>query len=208
VGWTGAGFGRGPYAWNGTRPTGQPLGRLKRQSGRHGGASLDDSTIREFLVTTYPRLVAGVALITGSRAAAEDAVQEALARAWERSERGERIESLPAWVTRVAVNLSKSRLRRMRVEARHREISDQLLDEGGSASDARIDVTRALADLPQRQREVTVLRYYLGLNVSEIAATLELHEGTVKTSLFRARAALAAALGEPVEEENDHVALG
>ena len=182
---------------------------MKRQSGRHGGASLDDSTIREFLVTTYPRLVAGVALITGSRAAAEDAVQEALARAWERSERGDRIESLPAWVTRVSVNLSKSRLRRMRVEARHREISDhEVPDGGGSASDARIDVTRALSDLPQRQREVTVLRYYLGLNVAEIADTLELHEGTVKTSLSRARAALTAALGEPVEEENDHVALG
>ena len=147
-------------------------------------------------------------MITGSRAAAEDAVQEALARAWERSERGERIESLPAWVTRVAVNLSKSRLRRMRVEAKHRAISEELTDGSASASDMRIDVARALADLPQRQREVTVLRYYLGLNVGEIAETLELHEGTVKTTLFRARAALAAALGEPVEEENDHVALG
>ena len=86
--------------------------------------------------------------------------------------------------------------------------SHELADETASASDARIDVSRALADLPQRQREVTVLRYYLGLNVAEIAEALELHEGTVKTSLFRARAALAAALGEPVEEENDHVALG
>ena len=160
-------------------------------------------------MTTYPRLVAGVALIAGSRAAAEDAVQEALARAWERSERGEWIESLPAWVTRVAVNLSKSRLRRMRVEARHREIVDhEPRDGGGSASDARIDVARALAGLPHRQREVTVLRYYLGLNVAEIADTLQIREGTVKTSLFRARAALAAALGEAVEEENDHVALG
>lgn len=159
-------------------------------------------------MTTYPRLVAGVALIAGSKAAAEDAVQEALARAWERSERGERIESLPAWVTRVAVNLSKSRLRRMRVEARHREVSDGLSDGTASASDARIDVARALANLPQRQREVTVLRYYLGLNVAEIAEALEIHRGTVKTSLFRARAALAAELGEPVEEENDHVALG
>ena len=97
----------------------------------------------------------------------------------------------------------------MRVEAKHREIADAGCRTGtASASDARIDVARALADLPQRQREVTVLRYYLGLNVAEIAETLELHEGTVKTSLFRARAALAAALGEPVEEENDHVALG
>jgi RNA polymerase sigma-70 factor (ECF subfamily) len=152
--------------------------------------------------------VAGVALITGSRAAAEDAVQEALARAWERSERGEQIESLPAWVTRVAMNLSKSRLRRMRVEAKHRADVALVTADGGSTSDARIDIARALADLPHRQREVTVLRYYLGLNVSEIALTLELNEGTVKTSLFRARKALAAVLGEPVEEANDHVALG
>jgi RNA polymerase sigma-70 factor, ECF subfamily len=152
--------------------------------------------------------VAGVALITGSRGAAEDAVQEALARAWERSERGEHIENLAAWVTRVAVNLSKSRLRRMRVEAKHRvDVAPTPVGDGGSSSDARIDIRRALAALPRRQRETTVLRYYLGLNVAEIAATLELNEGTVKTSLFRARQALAKALGEPAEEE-DHVALG
>lgn len=183
---------------------------MRRQCGeREAHDLLDELTIREFLATTYPRLVAGVALVTGSRAAAEDAVQEALARAWERSERGEQIESLPAWVTRVAMNLSKSKLRRMRVEARHREaVATMPAADGGAASDSRIDVVRALAELPRRQREVTVLRYYLGLNVAEIARSLELNEGTVKTSLFRARQALAAALGEPVEEANDHVALG
>ena len=152
--------------------------------------------------------MAAVALIAGSRAAAEDAVQEALARAWERSERGERIESLPAWVTRVAMNLSKSRLRRMRVEAKHRADVAGVAADGGLRSDAAIDVGRALAALPHRQRQVTVLRYYLGLNVAEIARTLELNEGTVKTSLFRARRALAAVLGESAEEANDHVALG
>ena len=149
-----------------------------------------------------------MALITGSRAAAEDAVQEALARAWERSEHGEQIESLPAWVTRVAMNLSKSRLRRMRVEAKHRDGVAPISDGEAGDTDSRIDIKRALADLPHRQREVTVLRYYLGWNVAEIARALELNEGTVKTSLFRARKALAAALGEPAEEENDHVALG
>jgi RNA polymerase sigma factor (sigma-70 family) len=190
------------------------VGRLGRQSvGRQRGTELlDEATIREFLATTYPRLVAGVALITGNRGAAEDAVQEALARAWERSGRGEQIENLAAWVTRVAVNLSKSRLRRMRVEARHREeLASRPPSDGGSSSDARIDIRRALADLPRRQRETTVLRYYLGLNVAEIAETLQLNEGTVKTSLFRARQALAAALGDPEaeapEEESDHARL-
>ena len=179
---------------------------MRRQCGeREARDLLDEPTIRDFLATTYPRLVAGVALITGSRAAAEDAVQEALARAWERSERGEQIESLPAWVTRVAMNLSKSKLRRMRVEAKHREtvaVAERVDEAAGSVS--RIDIRRALAELPRRQRETTVLRYYLGLNVAEIAQALELNQGTVKTTLFRARQALAVALGEPVEEATDH----
>jgi len=48
-------------------------------------------------------------LVCGSMPAAEDAVQEALARAWERSERGQDIGSLPAWVTTVARNLLRDR---------------------------------------------------------------------------------------------------
>jgi DNA-directed RNA polymerase specialized sigma24 family protein len=49
---------------------------------------VDEVAIREFLHTAYPRLVAAVALACQSRPAAEDAVQEALLRAWERSEKG------------------------------------------------------------------------------------------------------------------------
>ena len=138
--------------------------------------------IRDFLANTYPRLVAAVALIAGSRAAAEDAVQEALARAWERSDRGEEIDSLPAWVTRVAVNLSKSRLRRNRAEARAR--TKMTVGAGPQISTEEIvDLDRALAALPGRQRGCVVLHYYLGLDVSEVAESLGVSQGTVKTSL-------------------------
>jgi RNA polymerase sigma-70 factor (ECF subfamily) len=82
---------------------------------------LDEATIRDFIERDYPRLVAAVTLGCGSWAVAEDAVQEALSRAWERSERGERIDSLVAWVTRVALNLSRSWLRRVRAERQARE---------------------------------------------------------------------------------------
>jgi RNA polymerase sigma-70 factor (ECF subfamily) len=185
-------------------PAGQPLGGFERQCGDGGGSELlSEADIREFLATGYPRLVAGLALVAGSRAAAEDAVQEAVARAWERSERGDRIESLPAWVTRAAVNLSRSRWRRMRVESRARDDLAPVDAAGSSPSDARIDVRRALLALPRRQREATVLRYYLGLDVREVAEALGVTEGTAKTTLFRARQALAAALGDP-EEANDH----
>jgi len=77
---------------------------------------VDEVALREFLHTSYPRLVAAVALVCGSRAAAEDAVQEALLRAWERSEKGDEIRSLEGWVTTVALNLARSGLRRIRSE--------------------------------------------------------------------------------------------
>jgi len=149
----------------------------------------------------YPRVVAAVAMAGGSRASAEDAVQDALARAWERSERGERIDSLPAWVTTVALNLSRSRWRRVLAERRARarlgvERSDQ------PAPEDLLDLERALAGLSRRQREAVVLRYYLGEDVARVARILGVTEGTVKTTLHRARKALAAALDD---REDDRV---
>lgn len=162
--------------------------------------ALDDETIREFLETSYPRLVAAVTLVAGSREAAEDAVQEALARAWERAGM-EQIRSLPAWVTKVSLNLSRSRWRRLRAEAR---ATERLLPTSSLApSESPLDVQRALTRLSRRQREVTVLRYYLGMDLSEIASVLGVSEGTVKTQLFRARRALAELLGDGEQEEVD-----
>jgi RNA polymerase sigma-70 factor, ECF subfamily len=146
-------------------------------------------------------LVGALSLVCGSRAAAEDAVQEALARAWEQEERGRRIESLEAWVTRVAMNLARSRWRRLRIERRQAQRPMNVPEPTGDA----IDLRRGLAQLSPRQREVTVLRYYLDLDVTEIASLLGVSEGTVKTQLHRARASLARALGgQELEEANDH----
>jgi RNA polymerase sigma-70 factor (ECF subfamily) len=167
---------------------------------------LNEQAIRDFLAEDYPRLVAAVALVSGSRAVAEDAVQEALARAWERSERGDRIVSLKAWVITVSMNLARSGLRRLRAERRARE----RLPSGASAvpSDHAelVDLRGALMALPRRQREATVLRYYLDLDVAEVAAALRISEGTAKTTLHRARRSLATALHTEDEQEVDPVA--
>ena len=165
---------------------------------------VDEVALREFLHTSYPRLVAAVALVCGSRPAAEDAVQEALLRAWERSEKGDKIQSLDGWVTTVALNLARSGLRRIRSERRARaRLGTSGVGEPLTAD--RIDVDRALATLPRRQREVAVLRYYLQLDTREVASVLGLNEGTIKSTLFRARVALAEALGiDNSEEANDH----
>jgi RNA polymerase sigma-70 factor (ECF subfamily) len=167
---------------------------------------VDEVALQEFLHTRYPRLVAAVALASGSRAAAEDAVQEALLRAWERSEKGDEIESLNAWVTTVALNLARSGLRRLRSErkARARLRGSGWSDDHAPSADRTVDVGRALATLPRRQREIVVLRYYLQMNTREVATALRINEGTVKSTLFRARAALADALGIDETEEANH----
>jgi RNA polymerase sigma-70 factor (ECF subfamily) len=139
--------------------------------------------------------VAGLSLLTGSRAEAEDAVCEALARAWERSERGEHIESLKAWVAVVATNLQRSRIRRLLTARRHRPEESPTRDP--EAVEDRLDVVEALRSLPMRQREVTVLHYFADLGLGDISRAVGISEGAVKAMLHRARRNLATALGEP-----------
>jgi RNA polymerase sigma factor (sigma-70 family) len=161
-----------------------------------------DREIQEFVDHEYGQVVATVQLVCASAAAAEDAVQEALARAWEQYLRGNEIDRLGAWVTTVSLNLVRSQLRRRRVErsARARLVgARQTTDEPGMSAVAHA-VREALADLPRRQREVTVLRYYAGLDVAEIADVLGISDGTVKAMLFRARRSLAVVLDDDPDE--------
>lgn len=162
---------------------------------------LVENVIEEFLQADYPRVVAAVGLACGSPSVAEDAVQEAVVRLWERLERGERIESPVAWVSKVALNLSRSLWRRLRTE---RAAWESLAGvRGGAVSDRddAIDIAKGLRSLPRRQREVAILHYYLEFDVKGIGEVLGVTEGTVKTSLHRARRALALALGDRVGEE-------
>jgi RNA polymerase sigma-70 factor (ECF subfamily) len=164
---------------------------------------LDDTTIREFLRDDYPRLVNAVALLTGDVSAAEDAVQEALVRAWIRSDRGDVIESLPAWIAVAAMNLTRSRWRRVTAERRARARLASAVARDDVRSVDRVDVERALARLPRRQRQIAVLRYFLQMDTREVADALGVSEGSVKNSLSKARAALAVDLRIDEQEEND-----
>ncbi|HVN52360.1 MAG TPA: sigma-70 family RNA polymerase sigma factor [Acidimicrobiales bacterium] len=150
----------------------------------------------------YVRLVRAVALVCGSTAAAEDAVQEALARAWDRLQRGHELERPASWVVTVALNLTRSGLRR---QALHRRTLPRLAAPGEHHDDPPelLDLRAAVAALPRRQREAVVMHYYLGFDVASIGSVLGVSDGTVKSALFRARAALAAALGEPEVTHHD-----
>jgi RNA polymerase sigma factor (sigma-70 family) len=69
-------------------------------------------------------------------------------------------------------------------------------EEAALLSEDRRQVLAALATLPPRRREVLVLRFYLGLSESEIAATLGISPGTVKSTAARGLTALARELKE------------
>jgi RNA polymerase sigma-70 factor (ECF subfamily) len=161
---------------------------------------VDAPAFDDFFLFHYGRLVAALTLVTGDRDVASDAVDEACARAWDRHRRGKEIQSLPAWVRVVALNVARGRFRRQKHERRARERLVQLATAGERDVEAAIDARLALARLPRRQREVVVLHYFLDLSVADIASELDIAEGTVKTSLHRARATLAQVLGDRNDE--------
>jgi RNA polymerase sigma-70 factor (ECF subfamily) len=123
-------------------------------------------------------------------AAGADVVQEALLRAWRRREtfdpdRG----TVRAWL--VAILLDRAR----RYRLRSLRLVPQVATEAVEAPSAdRIDVERAVARLPRRQREVITLYYLADLTVAEVAAVLRISESSVKTHLGAARSALRARL--------------
>lgn len=154
--------------------------------------------LQRFIDEHYRQVVGSVTLITGDRAAAEDAVQEALVKAWRR--RDEPVERLAAWITVVASNEARSRHRR-------RSAEERAYARSGVVADATVDTTTpldtdlyaALAGLPLRERQVAVLFYVHDLAVADVARALGVSEGSVKTLLSRARAHLARSLGNQEE---------
>jgi RNA polymerase sigma-70 factor (ECF subfamily) len=156
---------------------------------------LQDGSFETFYAATYRRLVGQLFALLCDVEEAEDVVQDAFARAWFHWRRIRTYDSPEAWVRRVAFNQAFNRTRR----ARRRLVA---LARFGPEVDApalsadRVDVHRAMARVPPRQREVLVLAYVVGLSLEQIAVQLRLPLGTVKSRLARGRQTLAEQLGE------------
>jgi len=148
-----------------------------------------------FMAEEYPGVVAAVRLIAGDTSDAEDAVQDALVRLLSRPPAAP-LRSVAAWVTVVASNEARMRHRRAGAERRALDRLDVPTVHEPDDVAQRRTVLDALHALPVGQRQVAVLHYLLDASVADVAAALGVTEGTVKTQLHRARAALAAALGD------------
>ena len=153
------------------------------------------ASFEDFYAATVDRLLGHLFLVTGDLHAAEEIVQEAFTRASLRWTHLRDYDVPEAWVRRVAMNLAAERARRLRRRTR------AILRAGPpphvpQVSVEALDLLEALRALPIRQRQVLVLHHLVGMPVDEVAQTLALPSGTVKSALARGRRALAVLLDD------------
>jgi len=134
--------------------------------------------------------------LVGNETTAEDIAAEALARAYARWTQVRDHPNPDAWLLRVVGNLALDHVRR-----RGRTVTHEIEDRAGSdrpddAAVLHVDLARAVHHLSHRQQEVVVMRYLVDLSEDEVATTLGMSNGSVKTHLSRASSRLRDHLSE------------
>lgn len=161
-----------------------------------------DRALADLYAGHYAGLVRLAVLLLRDQGLAEDVVQDsfvAVHAKWNRIDHG----GAPAYLRQTVVNRCRSALRHRTVVAKHRPepLPDAAPADAAVLRNERRDaVLDALAALPTRQREVLVLRHYLDLTEREIAHTLDISQGAVKSHASRANTALRAHLAGILEE--------
>lgn len=147
---------------------------------------MTDHSRLEFLVNTYEDTLYRAALaILGDVCEAEDAVQDAFLRCWEKAPEFDSPAHAKAWLLRVLVNGCKSRLR-----SPWRRRTVPLLESYPAADPEERGTLEAIQALPAKERAVLHLYYYEGYKTAEIARLTGEREGTVRSRLSRARGKL------------------
>jgi RNA polymerase sigma-70 factor (ECF subfamily) len=146
-------------------------------------------SFQDFYAREQPAVFRAAFLLAGDRALAEDATQEAFARALERWRRMRNENWAGGWVMTTALNVVRRSLRRRRVDPM--SASRQTYEQ----AQADVDLWRAVRALPKRQQEAVALYYVGDMTVADCAAAMGCDVGTVKTHLSRARHELNQRLG-------------
>jgi RNA polymerase sigma factor (sigma-70 family) len=146
-----------------------------------------DADFADFFAVLLPQAVSVARRITGDLASAEDAAAEALARAYVRWAKLHAVSHREAWVLRVTTNEAIGAVRK---RSRRAQILVGLgraeLPSDPCADPATTLLAHSIDRLPRRQRDVVSLRYFAQLSTDEVAATLGISSGSVKTHLHRA----------------------
>ena len=144
--------------------------------------------------------------ITKNEADAQDILQESYLKAYQSLGQLENPALFPAWLNRIVANKAKNYISRIKPDSfadyedggavNWQEETDPLFipDERLDRKEAKALVIGLVSELPEDQRLVVLMRYYHDMEVAEVAKTLEVPVGTVKSRLSRARQKLAATL--------------
>lgn len=152
----------------------------------------------------YPHIYRTAAAITRDPAAADDIAQDVFLKLHQHAQRIDTALPLMGWLYRVTVNLSYTWIsRRQKRRISLEDLVDQLMSPPAAAPDQQAEanelyalVRAAIYELHIQQRVVIVLHYLTGLSLDEIAQTLGVPEGTVKSRLHYARENLRRRLGD------------
>lgn len=130
----------------------------------------------------------------------DDVVQDALERAWRKwhqydPERGTPTTWLLAITADRARDARRTRVRHLRVVDDTRDAPEVAGPALSADLDSDVDLERAIATLPRRQRLAVALHYFVGLGIAETAQVMGCSPGTVKSTLFDARTRLRQVLG-------------
>ncbi len=163
---------------------------------RQGNPEATDIWLRR----DYPEVFRLCLGLLGNYATAEDMAQEAMIRVMDRWQDWNSKRSFRAWRNALVTNLCRDRLRHMARRRTEGLAEDACLESAGDPTaplrsrDIRTALMAALLTLPEREREVFVLRDLEGLGTSEVAATLGIAASTVRSFLTLARRRLKGLL--------------
>jgi RNA polymerase sigma factor (sigma-70 family) len=151
-------------------------------------------TFEEFFERTHRRLFGGLCLVTGNRHEAEDVLQEAYLRLWERWGRVRGLDDPVGFLFRTALNLFRSRRRRALLALRPSS-PDREADDLAAVED-RDEVVRLLRPLGAAERASIVLTTMFGYSSEEAATILGVRPATVRAHATRARMRTRATIEE------------
>ena len=152
----------------------------------------DDAEFSDFMHGRWAQLVRLGYGLTGDVQVAEDLAQTAFARAYASWPRVRRAADPDAYVRKIVVNANLNRFRKRRVTEDLTAAVPEVAQAGDTASrhEDRAELVAALLQLPHGQRAVVVLRYWLDMTESEVAAVMGCSVGNVKSQASRALAKL------------------
>jgi RNA polymerase sigma-70 factor (sigma-E family) len=149
----------------------------------------EEQEFEEFALARTPQLYRSAWLLCGDRHQAEDLVQETLAKVYVRWRRplGARIDNPAAYAqTTLTRTFLSTKRRRSSTELPYADLPDSPVTDPSAASDVRLALRDALAELAPADRVVLVLRYLEDLSVDEVAGRMGTSSGAVRSRSLRA----------------------